>query len=281
MKKITSLIILVGLIFASCETKQPGYLNTRLSFDERVNDLVSRMTLEQKVSQLRYDAPGIDSLNIHAYNWWNECLHGVARSGIATVFPQAIGMAAMWDDEEMFRIATAISDEARAKHHEYATRNKRNIYQGLTYWTPNINIFRDPRWGRGMETYGEDPYLTGELAVDFIKGLQGDDPKYFKLIGYCQTFYRTQRTGIYSSLVRRQSFRLRFARHLPAAFRKSRQAGRSVFNYVRISAFQGFALLRKRFPRQSPAQRMGFSGVYCFRLWGGERFLCQECASSG
>jgi beta-glucosidase len=188
MKTVNTLIMFACLALLSCRTQQPDYLNTRLSFDERVNDLVSRMTLEQKVSQLCNVAPAIDSLNIHAYDWWNECLHGVARSGIATVFPQAIGMAAMWDDHEMFRIATAISDEARAKYHEYAARGKRNMYQGLTYWTPNINIFRDPRWGRGMETYGEDPYLTGELATDFIKGLQGDDPKYFKLIATAKHF---------------------------------------------------------------------------------------------
>jgi beta-glucosidase len=188
MKKNIFLITLVGLLLASCATKRPDYLNPRLSFDERVNDLVSRMTLEQKVSQLSHSSPAIDSLHIPAYNWWNECLHGVARSGIATVFPQAIGMAAMWDDDEMFRIATAISDEARAKHHAYVAQGKRKIYQGLTFWSPNINLFRDPRWGRGMETYGEDPYLAGELAVQFIKGLQGDHPKYFKVIATAKHF---------------------------------------------------------------------------------------------
>jgi Beta-glucosidase-related glycosidases len=111
------------------------------------------MTLAEKVEIVRYDSPKITRLGIPAHNFWNECLHGVARSGRATVFPQAIGMASMWDSNEMFTIANAISDEARAKHHEYASRGKRGIYQGLTYWTPNINIFRDPRWGRGMETY--------------------------------------------------------------------------------------------------------------------------------
>jgi beta-glucosidase len=128
------------------------------------------------------DAAGIDRFGIPAYNWWNECLHGVARAGRATVFPQAIGLAATWDQDLMFRVATAISDEARAKHNEFVRRGKRNIYQGLTFWTPNINLFRDPRWGRGMETYGEDPILTGTMAVQFIKGLQGDDPKYLKVV---------------------------------------------------------------------------------------------------
>jgi len=159
-----------------------------MSFEERAKNIISRMTLEEKVSQMNYESAAIERLEIPEYNWWNECLHGVARAGIATVFPQAIGMAAMWDKNQMFEIATAISDEARAKHHEFTSRNKRGIYQGLTYWTPNINIFRDPRWGRGMETYGEDPYLTGELGVQFIKGLQGNDPNYFKLIATAKHF---------------------------------------------------------------------------------------------
>jgi beta-glucosidase len=158
------------------------YENTKLSIDERVDDLVARMTLKEKVFQLFNQAPAIDRLGIPAYNWWNECLHGVARAGKATVFPQAIGMAATFDQDLMFRVGTAVSDEARAKHHEFVRNNARSIYMGLTFWTPNINIFRDPRWGRGQETYGEDPYLTGRMAVNYIKGLQGNDPKYFKTI---------------------------------------------------------------------------------------------------
>lgn len=150
--------------------------------EARVRDLIGRLTLEEKVGQMMNDAPAIDRLGIPAYNWWNECLHGVARAGRATVFPQAIGLAATWDQDLMFRVATAISDEARAKHNEFLRRGKHNIYQGLTFWTPNINLFRDPRWGRGMETYGEDPILTGSMAVQFIKGLQGDDPKYLKVV---------------------------------------------------------------------------------------------------
>ena len=185
----TCFAVVAGIcILTACQPKKAAYLDTRLSFEERATDLVSQMTLEEKVAQLRFTAPAIERLGVPAHNWWNECLHGVARSGLATVFPQAIGMAAMWDDQEMFGIATAISDEARAKHHEYASRGKRDIYQGLSFWTPNINIFRDPRWGRGMETYGEDPYLTGELAVGFIKGLQGNDPKYLKVIATSKHF---------------------------------------------------------------------------------------------
>jgi beta-glucosidase len=147
-----------------------------LSKQERVAELVSRMTLAEKVSQMVYNAPAIERLGIPEYNWWNECLHGVARAGVATVFPQAIGLAATWNPDLVHRIAVAISDEARAKHHEALRRKIRQIYSGLTYWSPNINIFRDPRWGRGQETYGEDPYLTASMGVAFVKGLQGDHP---------------------------------------------------------------------------------------------------------
>src|SRR3984957_20158411 len=158
------------------------YKDPRQPLEKRVDDLLSRMTLAEKISQLMNDSPAIERLDVPRYNWWNESLHGVARAGRATVFPQAIGLAATWDTDLIFRVATAISDEARAKHHEFVRRGKRNIYQGLTFWTPNINLFRDPRWGRGMETYGEDPYLTGRMAVQFIRGLQGDDPRYLKTV---------------------------------------------------------------------------------------------------
>lgn len=164
------------------EPEQPAYLNQKLPFELRVEDLVSRMTLEEKVSQMLNEAPAIERLGIPAYNWWSEGLHGVARAGLATVFPQAIGLAATWDEDHMFRVATAISDEARAKHHAFVARDKRFIYQGLTLWSPNINIFRDPRWGRGQETYGEDPFLTGKMAAQFIRGLQGEDSKYLKTV---------------------------------------------------------------------------------------------------
>ncbi|MFD2726902.1 glycoside hydrolase family 3 C-terminal domain-containing protein [Hyunsoonleella rubra] len=158
------------------------------NFEKKAKELVALMTLEEKVGQMSYESPAIERLGIPEYNWWNECLHGVGRAGKATVFPQAIGLAAMFDKNQMSEISEIISDEARAKHHEFASRGKRGIYQGLTYWTPNINIFRDPRWGRGMETYGEDPYLAGELAVRFIKGLQGDDPNYLKLVATAKHF---------------------------------------------------------------------------------------------
>jgi len=188
MNIIRFLFTVVLLTQISTLTATVPFRNTNLSFEERTTELLSQLTLQEKVDLMRYDSPAIERLGIPAMNWWNECLHGVARSGLATVFPQAIGMASMWDTDEMCSIANAISDEARAKNNEYITRGKRGIYQGLTFWTPNINIFRDPRWGRGMETYGEDPYLTGELAVPFVKGLQGDDPKYFKIIATAKHF---------------------------------------------------------------------------------------------
>jgi beta-glucosidase len=158
------------------------YLDADKPVDARVKDLVSRMTLDEKISQMVYNAPAIERLSIPEYNWWNECLHGVARAGIATVFPQAIGLAAAWDEEFMHRVATVISDEARARYHKALKESNHAMYYGLTCWSPNVNIFRDPRWGRGQETYGEDPYLTSRLGVAFVKGLQGDDPRYLKLV---------------------------------------------------------------------------------------------------
>ncbi len=148
---------------------------------KRAKELVAQMTIAEKMSQMRYDAPAIPRLGIPGYNWWNEALHGVARSGAATVFPQAIAMAASFNTELMKKVGDAISDEARAKYNEYKTFGDTQIYQGLTFWSPNINIFRDPRWGRGHETYGEDPYLTGRMGTAFVQGLQGDDPKYRKV----------------------------------------------------------------------------------------------------
>lgn len=152
-----------------------------MTHKERAKKLVAQMTLAEKLAQMKYDAPAIERLKVPAYNWWNECLHGVGRAGTATVFPQAIGMAASFHEERMKQVATAISDEARAKYNEYRKFGDTEIYQGLTYWSPNINIFRDPRWGRGHETYGEDPYLTGTMGSAFIEGLQGDDSKHRKL----------------------------------------------------------------------------------------------------
>jgi len=176
------LIILISTSTFSQTTYQYPFQNPQLPVEERVYDLVSRMTLEEKVTQFFNHAEAVPRLGIPAYDWWNEGLHGVARAGKATVFPQAIGLAATFDEELMFKVATTISTEARAKNNYFLANNVRSIYTGLTFWSPNINIFRDPRWGRGQETYGEDPYLTGRMAVNFIRGLQGDDPKYLKTV---------------------------------------------------------------------------------------------------
>ena len=166
----------------------PVFKDPNRTIDERVNDLISRLSLEEKISQMLYFSSALSSVGIPEYNWWNECLHGVARAGVATVFPQAIGMAASFNQDLLYEVASAIADEARAKHHEFAKKEERGIYKGLTFWSPNINIFRDPRWGRGQETYGEDPYLTGRLGVAFIRGLQGDHPKYLKVAACAKHF---------------------------------------------------------------------------------------------
>jgi beta-glucosidase len=164
------------------------YLDHTQPIEARVDDLVSRMTLEEKIAQMGSTAPAIKRLNVPAYNWWNEALHGVGRAGIATVFPQAIGLASTWNPDLIHRMTVAISDEGRAKHHEAVRQGVYDAYTGLTFWSPNINIFRDPRWGRGQETYGEDPFLTARLGVSFVRGLQGDDPNYFKTIATAKHF---------------------------------------------------------------------------------------------
>ena len=166
----------------STESSAPAFpfLNPHLPLEERITDLIGRMTLAEKCSQLRYNAPAIERLGVPAYNWWNEALHGVARNGRATVFPQAINLAATWDAALVERVAGAVADEARAKHHAAVRRGAHGQYQGLTFWSPNVNIFRDPRWGRGQETWGEDPFLAGEMGAAYVRGLQGNDPQYLK-----------------------------------------------------------------------------------------------------
>lgn len=181
MKHLT-VAALTLLLSVSCSQRQEDYpfRNPDLPIDERIDDLLKRLTAEEKVGQMMNTTPAIERLGIPQYDWWNEALHGVARAGKATVFPQAIAMAATFDDDALYETFTMVSDEARAKYHQYQKDKEYDRYKGLTFWTPNINIFRDPRWGRGMETYGEDPYLTERMGVAVVKGLQGDDPKYFK-----------------------------------------------------------------------------------------------------
>jgi len=164
------------------------FWDPNLPVEQRIDNLVGKLTLEEKVKQMMYNAPAIERLGIPEYNWWNECLHGVARNGKATVFPQAIGLAATFDDSLVYKISSAIADEARAKFNAAVALGNHGQYSGLTFWTPNVNIFRDPRWGRGQETYGEDPYLTSRIAVAFVKGLQGDHPRYLKAAACAKHF---------------------------------------------------------------------------------------------
>jgi beta-glucosidase len=178
---------LIGISGLSAQ-QNPGYRDTGLPLEKRISALVSQMTLEEKVQQMMHGAPAIPRLDLPAYNWWNEALHGVARSANATVFPQAIGLGATFDEELVTRVACAVSDEARAIYNSAVKKEHRLRYGGLTFWTPNINIFRDPRWGRGQETYGEDPFLTSRLGVCFVRGLQGDDPFYLKTAACAKHF---------------------------------------------------------------------------------------------
>lgn len=181
MKRIALIVAALALgMAASAQVYDYPFQNPDLPREERIDDLLSRLTLEEKVGMMMNSARGVERLGIPAYNWWNEALHGVARAGLATVFPQAIGLAATFDPETQYETFSIVSDEARAKYHQALREGMHAQYYGLTFWTPNINIFRDPRWGRGQETYGEDPYLTSQMGLATVRGLQGDDPDYFK-----------------------------------------------------------------------------------------------------
>src|ERR1043166_4065053 len=177
-------VLLAVLVVSSLAqvSSRPAYLNPSTPIEVRVDDLIGRMTLEEKASQLVNQARAIPRLQVPAYDWWSEALHGVANAGTATVFPEPIGLAATFDDPLIHQMAIVMGTEARAKHNQAVRAGRRDIMEGLAFWRPNINIFRDPRWGRGQETYGEDPYLTARLGVQFVKGLQGNDPRYFKVI---------------------------------------------------------------------------------------------------
>lgn len=168
--------MVAGVLFMpmQIDASNEAFRNRNLSPEERAEDLVSRLTLDEKVSLMMDVSPAIERLGIPEYNWWNEALHGVGRAGIATVLPQSIGMAATFDENVVEKAFDMVSDEARAKYNIFRKEGKHGRYQGLSFWTPNVNIFRDPRWGRGQETYGEDPYLTSQMGVAVVKGLQGD-----------------------------------------------------------------------------------------------------------
>jgi len=179
---------LCPVVFGVSLAAMLAFLDPARSRAERIDDLVSRLTLLEKISQLLHESSAVDRLGVPAYNWWNEACHGVGRNGRATIFPQVIGLGATWNRALVQRVATATSDEGRAKHHAAVAAGRRGQYQGLTFWTPNINIFRDPRWGRGQETFGEDPFLTGELGVAMVRGLQGDHPDLLKTAACAKHF---------------------------------------------------------------------------------------------
>jgi len=189
-KRLFAGLLLAGLSLGAQaqQSATARYLDPKQPLNARVNDLIAKLTLEEKADQMMYNSKAIERLNIPAYNWWNEALHGVGRAGAATVFPQAIGLGATFDEDLALRVSTAISDEARAMYNAAVAKGYRQQYSGLTFWTPNINIFRDPRWGRGQETYGEDPTLTGRLGVAFVQGLQGNDPRYLKTAACAKHF---------------------------------------------------------------------------------------------
>ena len=188
MKKILIPVLLAGALMSACQQKLP-YQDASLSPEERAADLVQRLTLEEKVSLMQNNSSAVPRLGIKPYEWWNEALHGVARNGLATVFPQAIGMGAAFNDSLLHVVFTAVSDEARAKNHMARRDSSYKRYEGLTFWTPNINIFRDPRWGRGQETYGEDPYLTGQLGMAVVRGLQGPEDSQYDKAHACAKHY--------------------------------------------------------------------------------------------
>jgi beta-glucosidase len=215
----------------------PIYRDPLQPMDQRIGDLIRRMSLREKLGQMLNNAAAIPRLGVPAYDYWNECLHGVARAGLATSFPQAIGMAAMWDPTLLHDIADAIATEARAKHHDAVRRGSDAGYFGLTFWTPNINLFRDPRWGRGQETYGEDPFLTSRLAVAFITGLQGNDPRYMKALACAKHF--AVHSGpeptrhIFNAVPSEQDFYDSYLPHFEAAVREARVgAVMSAYNRV-------------------------------------------------
>ncbi len=235
---------------------------------ERVADLLARLTPAEKAAQMLHEAPALPQLGIPAYNWWNECLHGVARAGTATVFPQAIGLAASFDVALISAVGRAISDEARALHHAYAAEGDHGYYKGLTYWSPNINIFRDPRWGRGHETYGECPFLTAQLGVSFVRALQGDDPRYLKLAATAKHLaVHSGPEGLRHGFDARVSQKDLFETYLPAFWALVNEAGvasvMTAYNRVNGEPASASPTLLRRILRES----WRFSGYVVSDCW--------------
>lgn len=255
------LLLLVAFAVKPAIAQKLPYQNTNLPFEKRVDDLVSRMTLEEKVSQMVDQAAAIPRLGIPEYNWWNECLHGVGRAGLATVFPEPIGSAASFDGDLILRIGNATSDEARAKYHDFLRKGKHERYEGLTFWSPNINIFRDPRWGRGMETYGEDPYLTSVMGVNFIKGLQGNDPKYLKLVATAKHYMVHSGPELERHRFNATTDKYDFLDTYLPAFKKSVQDGKAFSIMSAYNSYNGTAAPANVFLLSKVLrQELGFNG---------------------
>jgi beta-glucosidase len=261
--------VLAALVAGRAAAQQtPPYLDPDLPLERRVDDLVGRMTLEEKALQMIDNAPAIPRLGIPAYGWWNEALHGVARAGLATVFPQAIGLAATWDEPLMFRVATVTSIEGRAKYHEFLRHDSHLRYQGLTFYSPNINLFRDPRWGRGQETFGEDPFLTGRLAVAFIRGMQGDDPAYLRTAATVKHFAvhsgPEPERHVFDAVVGERDLRESYLPHFERAIREARpEALMCAYNRVLGDAACGSDFLLRDLLRRE----WGFTGFVTSDCW--------------
>jgi beta-glucosidase len=285
----TALAAAGGLALSGCRSGTPVSLPTRLAPDitpslspavpiytdptrpiaERVADLVDRMTVDELASQMGTESMPIERLGIPKYNWWSEAGHGVARAGIATVFPQVIGMAATWNTELLHRVAGVISDEGRAKHHEFLRNGDRVLYGGLTFFCPNINIFRDPRWGRGQETYGEDPYLTSRMAVNFIQGMQGDDPNYLKTVATAKHFAvhsgPEKNRFAFNSVVSQRDLRMTYLPAFQAAITEAKAGSiMSAYNRVNGEASTASPTLLQKILREE---------------WGFDGYVVSDCGA--
>ena len=237
---LAALIVIIAFVaptsFAQ-DTSNLPYMNPKLSPEERAADLVHRMTLEEKASQLVNQARAVPRLNIPSYDWWSEALHGVISDGV-TEFPEPIGLAATFDVPRIHEMATAIGIEGRIKHAQHERAGHSNIFEGLDFWAPNVNIFRDPRWGRGQETYGEDPFLSARLAVAFVTGMQGDDPHYYRVISTPKHYRRSQWPRTHSPLHRRGRQQARRGRHLLTCVSRGRRGRPCRVGYVRLQRDQ-------------------------------------------
>jgi beta-glucosidase len=285
----TALAAAGGLALSGCRSGTPVSLPTRLAPDitpslspavpiytdptrpiaERVADLVDRMTVDELASQMGTESMPIERLGIPKYNWWSEAGHGVARAGIATVFPQVIGMAATWNTDLLHRVAGVISDEGRAKHHEFLRNGDRVLYGGLTFFCPNINIFRDPRWGRGQETYGEDPYLTSRMAVNFIQGMQGDDPNYLKTVATAKHFAvhsgPEKNRFAFNSVVSQRDLRMTYLPAFQAAITEAKAGSiMSAYNRVNGEASTASPTLLQKILREE---------------WGFDGYVVSDCGA--